>query len=130
MRYLLILILVVGSGYLYKINQNVDVNIDSYQAIITQIETKDVTVSDVKVGVQKLAEYLCNDIRQQMLSGSSVSWCVDSYQRKKDRCELEVFANTPKFFTDKQQITLVSQRFTACVGIGQISQLKPLFERD
>ena len=129
MRYLFILIVVVGLGYLYKINQTTDVDIDSFQIIMSQIETADVPTKDVQLGVQKLAEYLCNNVSMQMLAGSSVSSCMDSYQRRKDRCELEVFATTPQMFTKKQQLTLVSQRFSACVGIGQSSQLKPLFER-
>lgn len=129
MRYLFILIVVVGSGYLYKINQTTDVDIDSFQTIISQIETSDVPTDDVKLGVQKLAEYLCNDVAMQILAGSSVSSCLESYHRRKDRCELEVFSTSPQMFTNKQQLTLVSQRFSACVGIGQRSQLKPLFER-
>ncbi|NRB61971.1 MAG: hypothetical protein HRU40_02885 [Saprospiraceae bacterium] len=118
MKNLLVLIALAGGAYFYYINQAVEVNIDSYRALLNKVENEPVTSDEIKIGANLLTKAFCNDVTLQASGGGSVRACTDKYLAFKDMCEDRIFGKEKRSFTNKKEVTTLVKRFTACAGIS------------
>lgn len=118
MKKLLVLIALAGGIYLYFNNQAVDVNIDSYGALLSKVEKEPVTVAEVKAGANLLTTFLCNDVSFQTTGVSTVKACTDKHLSLKSKCEEQVFSNVDYEITRKSEVTSLVKRFISCAGVS------------
>jgi hypothetical protein len=115
---LLLLVALAGGAYFYYNNQSVEVNVDSYNAMIAKAKHSTVTLEEVKAGANLLTTSICNDVTFQVTGGSTVKSCTDRYLDFKSMCEERVFGNAKDIFTDKQEVVALVKRFVNCSGIS------------
>lgn len=99
MKYIIVIILAVGGFYAYKNHTKQDLIADNYPTLLKKVETTAVTLEEVKLGINKLAETFCNDPDYQRTGGSSVSACNDKLSNYREMCESRIFANAADTFT-------------------------------
>ena len=118
MKEILLLIVFAGGAYFYYNNQSVEVNVDSYKALLSKVDNGPVTTEEIKTGANLLATFFCNDVTHQTTGGSSVRSCTDKYFSFKSMCEDRIFGAENREFTKKSEVTALVKRFTLCVGIS------------
>ncbi|XQF90333.1 hypothetical protein ACOBV8_00560 [Pseudoalteromonas espejiana] len=85
---------------------------------LAKVDTGTVTIDEIKIGANKLATFFCNDESFQTSGGSSVEACTDKYLSFKSMCEDRIFGKEKTTFTNKNEVSALSKRFVACVGIS------------
>ena len=116
MKYIILIILAVGSYYAYTNYAVENITVDSYQALLKKVETTEVTLQEVKTGSNMLAEFFCNDAEFQKSGGSSVSACMSKLNNYREMCESRIFNDAPATFTTKEQVTTTAKSYVACTG--------------
>ena len=118
MKNIIFLVVLAGGAYFYYNNQSVEVNVDSYRALLTKVENEPVTIDEVKIGANLLTSSFCNDVTFQVSGGSSVRACTDKYLAFKSACEDRIFGKKNRKLTSKSEVTALVKRFITCAGIS------------
>ncbi|SDA65797.1 hypothetical protein SAMN03159475_2666 [Pseudomonas sp. NFPP33] len=116
MKYIVLIILAAGGYYAYTNYAKENITVDSYQALLNKVEKTEVTLQEVKLGSNMLAEFFCNDSDFQKSGGSSVSSCISKLNNYREMCESRIFGSAPDSFTTKEQVTAIAKSYAACTG--------------
>ena len=117
MKHLIILALIVSGGYFaYVQSAKESIVVDSYQALLQKVEVEPVTLAEVKLGAEFLANRFCNDTDFQGTSGSSVSACLEKLNNFGGMCMSRVFDGAPETFNSKDQVVAKAKHYASCTG--------------
>ncbi|SHM07106.1 hypothetical protein [Phytopseudomonas punonensis] len=116
MKYIILMVVAFGGYYAYKNYAVENITVDSYQALLKEVETTEVTLEEVKVGSNMLADFFCNDAGFQKSGGSSVTACMNKLNNYREICESRIFDNAPALFTTKEQVKATAKSYAACTG--------------
>jgi len=119
MKYLLLMVICVGSYYAYtsQASNQIPVNELSYPELLTRIKTEDVNTKVLLAAAYKSAADGCYDNEWLKMRSSDTQSCNERLEAFKDMCAERIFPDSDKIIKGYSSANKLLLRYSECTGI-------------
>ncbi|WP_462158444.1 hypothetical protein [Pseudoalteromonas sp. GB56] len=115
MKYIILIALLVGSGYYYHRYTTTQDNAKALGVLLEEVEYDSVDLFDLKDANIKQIYAICAQNEEMLLgSGRSVSACMQEHDVKRPECESTIFRLAPLTIESKAELLDYSKRYLRC----------------
>jgi len=119
MKYIVLILIIVGGYYFYetKSDPNTEIEVKTHRDIYTKLALTPVSTSEIITGATEFALSMCDDISFQNAGGETTSSCKNKFTNFKTMCSNQVFGEEEQLYSSKNKVDSLSKRFINCVSI-------------